>query len=364
MESIRVLKKNDYDQLYLLRRICFDILTEDYENYCRENYYDEENWIGLFYSHKLVSVVWIKPLFLNFNSIIVKAGGLGSVATLPEFRNRGYSKTLINKALEEMNSKGYLLSSLAPFLQSFYEKFGYVHSFDFKEITYQTEKLKHLEKEYSVDEVNENHCEELIKARQHNLNRYQLMGYRNEYYTKQYLKKYDVKQYRIVRIGDEGYLVFKEYQNMVKLIEIEYKNIEILSVLLAYIYNVYSNKEKIVIVSPDDNIIKDYIGVTPDEEKILYGKMTKVINVKKILEMTSFGEDFVMKVDNEKYDIKNRQILMTDKEEDIAFSIQSFTQYILGIRALDDLLFLGQVKMRRKLDIGITKKIIYENEGY
>lgn len=364
MERIRVLKKEDYDQLYRLRRVCFDMLTEDHEKFCRDYYYDEENWVGLFIDEKLVSVVWVKPLLLNLNGKTVKAGGLGSVATLPDYRYKGYSRQLIDLSLKEMKDKGYVLSSLAPFLQRFYEKFGYVHSFDFKELVYSMNKICHLSKKTTTEEVTENDRSRLVTARERFVSRYQLMGKRDESLFRQYLKVYEVKGYQIRRTKDEGYVVFKEYPDMVKVIELVYANSLVMADLLAYIYNVYKDKEKLVIISPDDNIIKDYVNTPPDEEKVIYGKMTKVIDVKRILELSELKENLVVKVENETYEIRDKQVIETEKAPDAEFSIRSFTQYILGIREMDELVFLGKAKMNKKLEMTITHKTIYENEGY
>ncbi|MCU0316640.1 MAG: GNAT family N-acetyltransferase [Fimbriimonadaceae bacterium] len=52
-------------------------------------------------------------------------GGVGSVATLTEYRNKGVSSLGMRGLLKEMFAEGKIISSLYPFRESYYRKFGY-----------------------------------------------------------------------------------------------------------------------------------------------------------------------------------------------------------------------------------------------
>lgn len=366
METIKFLTKKDYEALYQLRRICFTVLTTDIEQFCKENYYDEQNWIGLFIDSKLVSVVWIKPLIQNFNGNIVKSGGLGSVATLPDYRYKGYSKRLINKAINVMKERKYLLSSLAPFLESFYEKFDYYSSIKIKQLTYDMKALKNEEGEIQLDDVTNgvSDVQKIITIREYQLYNYQLKCYRNEFYTKQYLQSYRVKGYQIKSFKEDGYVVFKEHENEIKIIEIEYKNKNILSLILSYIYNKYSNKEKLVIISPLDDIIKSSIDAKAIDEKIIPDKMTRIIDIKGVLELTKFKQNMVIKIDDLVYDICDNRVKLTNKMENATFTMEAFTKYIIGCQIFEQLEEENKVQRKEKVNMNIEHKIIYENEVY
>ena len=175
---------------------------------------------------------------------------------------------------------------------------------------------------------------------------------------------YRVKQYLIKAYKDEGYIVYKEIDDGIKIIDIIYNNINTLEKLLSYICHTYKNKEKLVILSPNDTIITDYINIEYIECKIFQDKMSLVLNVKKALELTKFNSEFIIKVENEKYYINNTKVEVTNKKEDIEFNLKEFTSYILGYRTLKQLIALNKVKVYSQINIELNKKTIYENEVY
>ncbi|MBR6405978.1 MAG: GNAT family N-acetyltransferase [Lachnospiraceae bacterium] len=55
----------------------------------------------------------------------VKNGGIGSVSTLPEYREQGAVRAVFEKLLPEAYRQGEVISTLYPFNHAFYRKFGY-----------------------------------------------------------------------------------------------------------------------------------------------------------------------------------------------------------------------------------------------
>lgn len=55
----------------------------------------------------------------------VKAGGIGAVSTLPEYRESGAIKQIFQKLLKEAYENGEVISTLFPFNHAFYRKQGY-----------------------------------------------------------------------------------------------------------------------------------------------------------------------------------------------------------------------------------------------
>jgi len=364
MEEIKKLTIKDFDQLYKLRRICFSVLTQKQEEFAKAHYYDEKNWYGIFIKNQLIGAIWIKPLIVNFNNYMVKAGGIGSVLTHPDFRHKGYSKKLMNYCINEMKKRGYILSSLAPFLQSFYEKFGYTHTIDIKQITYAFNKLKHIQQQVQLDDITLKDINRIINIKNLYIKKYQLFAYRDEKYTKENLQRYEMKDYKIKAYKEQGYVVYEESDNNIKIVDIIYDDINTLEKLLSYICNTYNNKEQLIIVSPNDNMIIDYINTEYIECKIIQDKMTTILNVKKALELTKFNSNFIIKVENKKFHINNNKVEITNKKEDVEFDIKTFTSYILGYSSIEQLLFLNKVRMINDVNIKLDSKIIYENEVY
>jgi len=364
MDEIKKLTNKDFDQLYKLRRICFTVLTKKQEDFAKVHYYDEKNWYGVFIKNQLVAAIWIKPLIVNFNGHMVKSGGIGSVLTHPDFRYKGYSKKLINYCINEMKKRKYIISSLSPFLQSFYKKFGYTHTTDIKQITYSFNKLKHFQKNVQLEDITLKDIDKIINIKNLYISKYQLFAYRDEKYTKENIQMYEMKDYKVKTYKSEGYIVYKEDDDSIKIVDLIYNNINTLENLLSYICNTYNNKEKLIIISPNDNIIIDYINTEYIECKILQNKMTTILNVKKALELTKFNSNFVIKVENEKFYIENNKVTKTNNKEDIEFNIKDFTAYILGYNTIEQLVILNKVKIVDNINIELDKKEIYENEVY
>jgi len=74
---------------------------------------------------KLVSTVQIFPFYCRIEDVEIKVGGLGSVATLPEYRGRGLSQQILNKQTAWMEEQEYDLSLLFAIITPFYEKLGW-----------------------------------------------------------------------------------------------------------------------------------------------------------------------------------------------------------------------------------------------
>ncbi|NLG37719.1 MAG: GNAT family N-acetyltransferase, partial [Clostridiales bacterium] len=60
-----------------------------------------------------------------FDGQTVSMGGIGSVASLPEYRRGGHVRGLFNLVFEEMRDRGDVFSWLFPFSYDYYRKFGY-----------------------------------------------------------------------------------------------------------------------------------------------------------------------------------------------------------------------------------------------
>ncbi len=62
---------------------------------------------------------------MNFFGVTVKVPGISFVCTLPEFRNRGYVRALLERMLKDFISMRYPFSTLYAFKMQYYRKFGW-----------------------------------------------------------------------------------------------------------------------------------------------------------------------------------------------------------------------------------------------
>ena len=61
----------------------------------------------------------------RFDGHLVLMGGIGGVATLPQYRRSGCIRSCISAALQDMYDSGYAFSFLYPFSRAYYRKFGF-----------------------------------------------------------------------------------------------------------------------------------------------------------------------------------------------------------------------------------------------
>ncbi len=80
--------------------------------------FDESN-------EEMMSTITISDYDINFDDNICKMGGIGGVASLPQYRRQGCIRACFENALQSMYKDGYEFSYLYPFSSNYYRKFGY-----------------------------------------------------------------------------------------------------------------------------------------------------------------------------------------------------------------------------------------------
>ncbi len=80
--------------------------------------------VDLMLGGKSISRLSIVPFTLRIGSALVRMDGIGGVGTDPKFRNRGYSRRVLEAAIEEMQRGDGALSMLYG-IRDFYPKFGF-----------------------------------------------------------------------------------------------------------------------------------------------------------------------------------------------------------------------------------------------
>ena len=84
---------------------------------------------------KISQHVMIVPHTIHFDGNLHKMGGIGGVASLPEFRYGGSIQQLLRWSLQLMRERGQIFSELAPFSFAFYRKCGWEWGFRWQELT-------------------------------------------------------------------------------------------------------------------------------------------------------------------------------------------------------------------------------------
>ncbi|MBR0368455.1 MAG: GNAT family N-acetyltransferase [Clostridia bacterium] len=73
----------------------------------------------------MLATLTVIPWRARFDGCDVPMGGIGGVASLPQYRRGGAIRRCVEAALRDLHDSGTLLSYLYPFSTAFYRKFGY-----------------------------------------------------------------------------------------------------------------------------------------------------------------------------------------------------------------------------------------------
>ncbi|WP_223553573.1 MULTISPECIES: GNAT family N-acetyltransferase [Lysinibacillus] len=123
--EIKIVPPKDYLQVHQLRDYCF---PNKYTGARRDDFHywvEHSTTFGAYDEHKVVGQLLILPLNMTIHGEKYDMGGIGFVATYPEYRQQGIIKRLMIEALKKMRENGQSVSVLAPFSVSFYRYFGW-----------------------------------------------------------------------------------------------------------------------------------------------------------------------------------------------------------------------------------------------
>jgi predicted acetyltransferase len=123
---IRTLQRSERGAFIDLMRAAFD------ETFMFDRYLDHDRGLGdgdtlvALVDGRIVSAVQIFTRAIRLRGREIRLGGIGSVATHPDFERRGISSELLRRAIAEMKRRGMALSLLFTGRVSFYERLDWV----------------------------------------------------------------------------------------------------------------------------------------------------------------------------------------------------------------------------------------------
>lgn len=124
--KVKKLEGEERFAAYLTSVYCFHMRVEDVEAK-RERQLNAtvEDWGAFDDSNTLMARIINNHYDFYVDGTAVKAGGIGAVSTLPEYRNSGAIRAIFKDLLPEAYANGEVISALYPFKHEFYRKFGY-----------------------------------------------------------------------------------------------------------------------------------------------------------------------------------------------------------------------------------------------
>ena len=116
---IRVADQSDFEKIAYVLRKSFNVYRSiNINREYLEKLYELDDGIrnGKIYvleeDDKIVSLYMVVDRVLSIYPETLRVAGIANVATLPEYRGRGYAKTLFNATLDKLREEGYIVSAL------------------------------------------------------------------------------------------------------------------------------------------------------------------------------------------------------------------------------------------------------------
>ena len=123
---VKKLEGEERYEAYLTAVYCFHMRVDDVEaNRERQLNAKVEDWGAFDNDNTLMARIINHKFDFYLDGTAVPAGGIGAVATLPEYRNTGAIRAIFKELLPEAYKNGQVISALYPFKHEFYRKFGY-----------------------------------------------------------------------------------------------------------------------------------------------------------------------------------------------------------------------------------------------
>jgi len=124
--EIRNIEESELKELKKLSNYGFSKWKDEIEEDEKLDFFKNADNIGVFDEDELVSALVIHHFDQIVRKDIKKMGGIGGVATYPEYRNKGLISSLMKESFKKMKDNDQSVSMLFPFKESFYEKYQYV----------------------------------------------------------------------------------------------------------------------------------------------------------------------------------------------------------------------------------------------
>lgn len=149
MHNTQLLTEKDYDSFRELLRDAFDVTNRK----------DLPEWVKacpegptfvIKEGDRVVSTLTIMDFEFHFRGGQIPFGGIQAVATAPTHRRKGMVRSLFNAAFQKMHDDGVVVSMLDPFLEVYYEQFGYASVESFVKYSFNTKILRSLRMQQGV----------------------------------------------------------------------------------------------------------------------------------------------------------------------------------------------------------------------
>lgn len=309
----------------------------------------------------------------NFDGKLVRMGGIGGVATLPQYRHMGVIRSCFQKALLDMYENDFVLSALYPFSRTYYRQFGYENGPYMREITINLASLKTQFVGGSIQQLLPgDNTQVLLEIYREFYQKYNFAVYRKEYDKELNLDSL-LEQKRYIYVWrDEngvprGFCIAKKTENRVfncvnsfvlhnAFLALDARAYQ---ALFHFIRTSFASDYSTIQLSVPNNVHLDSLIVASNglEINLYYNGMIRVINCQKALELSHYkgNGSIIMEIIDDQIpqnngiwridfaDGKSQLVTKTTQCPDISLPVSAFSALICGIRTAEDLSMMPEV---------------------
>lgn len=226
--------------------------------------------------------VAIVPLTISFYGGTQPMGGIGGVASLPEYRYGGGVMALLRMSLQVMHERAYPFSELAPFSYEFYRKCGWELGFQWHELRIPMKELAIFKKDSGTFLLlTEALSEQAMNVR--NLHSMRFNGAEQVEISKikESLSKKDLLGYGV--LGEDGqlsgYVQYRMKDRTIYCRDFFYRDIHAKRQLLHFFHRHNSQADLLQLTVPDSDTTQHLLGDQYIDVTIKSGMMVRVVDV-------------------------------------------------------------------------------------
>ncbi len=345
--------------------------------------YRENNTLVVYDDEMPVSSLQLLSYQLHFHGQEINTSYIVGVDTLPEARGKGYVKALLKESLMIMKERGQMISILLPFQYEFYRKYGWETCYYHKRYEIKPTALKSLINQYGqLRPINfqkdTGQLMQIYKKFTQNRHGYIARTWGDWKCIFDDLVMSGEKGYVIEGNNGmaEGYILYKIKDKVLNIYEMAYRNHEAYCGLLWFAYSHSAQVDKITWKAPADDITYAYLNNPKQSVQLEPFVMARVVDVEAILRLLVKNinslDNFSIHIEDPFADwncgtfyIDNNDIQKRKNEEaDVRFSINIFTQLVMGFILPVQGYQLGLVKVKDDAALQKMEKIFKVQNNY
>ncbi|SDM27174.1 GNAT family N-acetyltransferase [Sediminibacillus halophilus] len=350
MAEIQRLTEKDFPEVFALSQFAFqyELSAEDRQKKIEETKH-HKIW-GWMEQGTLAGKLHLHSLSCFLNGEKFAMGGIGNVATWPEYRRRGIVKQLLHHALLDMKENGQTLSFLHPFSFPFYRKYGWELTFTNKHYSLPINQLKKSWNGNGYVRRSKKDIALLDSLYSRFAKNYNGMLVRDErWWQQRVLTGNDQIAVSYNEQGEAGgYLIYHVKNDVLIVEEFVYLSLNAWRLFMQFIANHDSMVEKVEMVVPENDLLPLTIDEPRFPQEVKPYFMARIVDVPEFLKAYPFRfekgklpvylhvEDDFFPDNAGGYRIDGGEIVRTEKpnpdEESIFCTIQQLTVMFLGTR--------------------------------